>query len=252
MAVVLSFAVDADAFDPFEIQIYDGTANEPGEVGLEGHLNHVLKGHRDAVPPLLPDDRQTHLTFEPSLGVTRSWEIGAYLQTSLRGDGTFDFAGWKARSKLVTPKTFDPHWRLGINLELGRLPAKFAEEPWGAEVRPIVAWEDDRWLLAVNPNVSFAPFGCGGPDGCTPSLEPGAAAYRKAGAVSLGFEYYGSLGPVSRLHRLTDQEHYLFAVANVLGASGWELNGGVGRGMTAASNDYVLKVIVGHALGRLF
>jgi len=251
VVTVVGFEREARAFDPFEIQIYDGTANDPGEVGLEAHLNHVLKGHKDAPPPLLPDHHQTHLTLEPSLGVTEIWEVGAYLQSTFSGDG-YDFAGMKLRSKVVTKKSFHEHVRLGINVELGRLPAKFSDVPWGAELRPIFAYEDARWLFAVNPNLGFTPFGCPEDDGCAPSLEPGAALYRKAGPLSLGFEYYGSLGPISHPHALTDQEHYLFAVGNVLAFEGWELNMGVGRGMTAASNEYLLKAIVGHAIARAF
>jgi hypothetical protein len=40
----------ASAVDPFEIQVYDGTANAPGVPGLELHLNNVSVGPR--VPPI--------------------------------------------------------------------------------------------------------------------------------------------------------------------------------------------------------
>ena len=39
-------ALPAAALDPFEIQIYDGTANAAGEPGLELHLNYVARGLR--------------------------------------------------------------------------------------------------------------------------------------------------------------------------------------------------------------
>src|SRR5437879_1584305 len=140
-ASILLFAAPARALDPFEIQVYDGTSNAPGVPGLELHLNYVANGVRESDPPELAPHRQAHATLEPSLGITRSWEIGGYFQTSLRADGTFDYAGVKLRSKHVTPPKWHEHWRLGANFELSLLPERYDVERWGAEVRPIVAWE---------------------------------------------------------------------------------------------------------------
>src|SRR5436309_986551 len=68
----------AHATDPFEIQVYDATANAPGVFGLELHVNSVIRGLRDPglnPAPEIPQDRQTHFTFEPSIGVTDWWEL---------------------------------------------------------------------------------------------------------------------------------------------------------------------------------
>src|SRR4051812_34971910 len=83
---------EARAADPFEIQVYDATANDPGHAGLELHVNTVASGVREAAPPELPPHRQTHFTLEPSIGITPWWELGGYLQTTLRGDGHFDYS----------------------------------------------------------------------------------------------------------------------------------------------------------------
>lgn len=107
----------ARAVDPFEIQVYDGTANAPGEPGLELHLNTVPSGVRKAEPPELAAHQQSHFTLEPSLGVRPWWELGAYFQTALTGDGSFRYAGVKRRSKFVTPPEFDRHSRLAVGVE---------------------------------------------------------------------------------------------------------------------------------------
>src|SRR5580698_3434735 len=114
LALVLSSALvlatrSASAIDPFEIQVYDGTANSPGSPGLELHVNRVFSGLTTAPPPELPQNGQTHFTLEPSLGITPFWELGGYFQTSVRPDGTFDYAGVKLRSKFVTPRNWQPH-----------------------------------------------------------------------------------------------------------------------------------------------
>src|SRR6478735_8697072 len=89
------------AVDPFEIQVYDGTADAPGEYSAELHANRVFSGLTTATPPELPANHQTHLTLEPAMGVLPWFEPGAYLQTAILADGTFRYAGVKLRSKFV-------------------------------------------------------------------------------------------------------------------------------------------------------
>src|SRR6185369_10236763 len=168
--VSLSWAGTAGAVDPFEIQVYDGTADPPGAPGAELHLNTVPSGRKMADGPELAPDRQTHFTLEPSFGVAPFWELGAYLQTTLRPDGAFTYAGAKLRSKFVTIPDWHPHWRLGVNLELSLLPEAYDRDRWGTEVRPIAAWEDDLWHLAFNPILDTSLAGAGAEDG--PSFEP--------------------------------------------------------------------------------
>jgi hypothetical protein len=203
--LALLAAWPALAFDPYEIQVYDGTADAPGRAGLEVHLN----GARGSA---------FNVTFEPSYGILPFWEIGAYLQTS---DGRYE--GAKLRTKFVTPEGWHPHLRLGLNAEIARIP----NEGWGGELRPILAWENERFLLAANPNVGF-PL----------SFDPGAMAKVKLGPVALGVEYYASL---------SDGEHYLFEAVDLLALKDVELNAAVGEGLTAASRSVIFKMIVGYA-----
>ena len=104
------------AVDPFEIQVYDATANSPGVPGIELHVNRVFDGVRAAASPELPAHHQTHFTLEPSLGIFPFLELGAYVQTALNADGSFAYAG----TKLVT---------------------RYDANRWGGEIRPIVAWD---------------------------------------------------------------------------------------------------------------
>ena len=243
---VLFQGARAHAVDPFEIQVYDGTANAPWSPGLELHVNNVASGVRTGDPPQLAPHGQTHFTLEPSLGITPYWEMGAYLQSALRSDGVFDYAGAKLRSKFVTPPGWRPHLRLGVNLELSLIPSTYEKDRWGAEVRPIVAWEDDRWLLAFNPIVTAAFEGEGYRAG--PGFEPALMAVVKiADVVGLGLEYYASFGPIAAPDKLNGQDHYLYEVANLLAIDNFELNAGVGEGLTGASNKLVLKMIVGYS-----
>jgi hypothetical protein len=237
----------ARAGDPFEIQVYDGTANAPGAFGLELHLNDWATGHQQAEPPEAPLHGQFHATLEPSFGVTRFWELGAYLQGAVRtDDGVVDYAGTKLRSKFVTPPGWNAHWRLGGNLEVAYLPDTYDHDRWGLEVRPIVAWASEAWLFALNP-ILDQPLAGDASQG--PSLEPCLKAARTVGPVALGFEYYATLGQAGALLALRDQDHYLFEVVDLAEGGPWEVEAGVGEGLTPASAGVVFKVILGYTFG---
>ena len=234
--------------DPFEIQVYDGTANGPGVPGIELHSNAVVSGLKEAPAPELPMNHQLHFTLEPSYGVTSFWEIGGYFQTAV-ADGSFDYAGVKLRSKLVTPPGWHPHLRLGLNIELSLLPTTFDPNEWGMELRPIIAWENDDVLLALNLTTS-APLA--GPDfHLGPTFGPAAmAVYKIQRRVSVGFEYYSDLGPITAPAPVAEQEHYLYEVMNLLAVPHFELNLGFGEGLTSGSNRFVAKLILGYSWER--
>jgi hypothetical protein len=235
----------AHALDPFEIQVYDGTASPPGHAGLELHVNH-WRGSQPGAQPVLPLDRQTHMTLEPSLGVLPFLELGAYVQAAVLADGSLDFAGAKLRAKVVTPEGWHEHLRLGINFELSGLPRKFEADRFGGEIRPIIGW-DDRWfIVAANPNLEVDLTNAGWRDG--PGLAPSVQALLKIpDVVGIGVEYYAELGPMKRIGK-DPTAQYLFGVAQLLADLGWELNVGVGFGLTDASEDVIVKAIVGHEL----
>lgn len=235
-------ATNAHAVDPFEIQVYDGAASPPGVFGLELHLNYWATGHRTANAPELPLIHQAHATLEPSLGVLPWWEIGAYFQSAIRADGTPDYAGTKLRSKFVTPPGWSDRWRLGLNFELSYVPERYEADRWGGETRPIVAYDDERWLFAFNPILALS-FGPGFSDG--PALEPALKATRTVGPVAVGLEYYVSLGPLASPLPLREQEHFLYEVVDLVSVKRLELSAGLGEGLTEASAGLVAKVIVG-------
>jgi len=236
----------ARAGDPFEIQVYDGTANAPGVPGLELHLNDWATGNRGATPPEAPLNGQFHATLEPSLGVTPFWELGAYLQGAVRtDDGVVDWAGAKLRSKFVTPPSWNAHWRLGMNFEVSYIPSTYDHDRWGSEIRPIVAWHDDAWLFVFNPILDQSLAGSDASQG--PSFQPAVKVARTVGPVALGFEYYATLGPLTAILPWRDEEQQVFEVIDLLSVEKLEVNFGIGEGLTAASAGLVVKAIVGYS-----
>ena len=58
------------AQDPFEIHIYEYEPLWRGQDSLEAHLNMTTLGTGLRDGTLLPTERQTHLTLEPTFGVS--------------------------------------------------------------------------------------------------------------------------------------------------------------------------------------
>jgi hypothetical protein len=236
---VLLCAAAARAQDPFEIQVYDAETAPPMTAGVEVHVNEFVHGTQQTSPSgELATNHVAHLTLEPHLGLTDFLEAGAYLQTALRPDGTYDYAGTKLRIKgrLLEPAF---GWlRLALNGELSWIPAAYEQSRWGGELRPILEARAGRLGFWVNPIVSFA-FD----EGFHPELEPCAkAAWALTDALSLGAEYYAGLGPIDAILPAGEQVHRGFAVLDV--ATRWfDLNFGLGAGSGAES--LIVKAIIG-------
>jgi len=236
---VLVCAAAARAQDPFEIQVYDAETARPMAAGLEVHLNEFVHGTEQTSPSgELPTRHVAHLTLEPHLGLTEFLEAGAYLQSALRPDGTYDYAGTKLRMKARLLEPVFGWLRLALNGELSRIPSAYEASRWGGELRPILEARAGRLGLWANPIVSFA-FD----EGFHPELEPCAkAAWALTDALSLGAEYYAGLGPVDALLPASEQVHRAFGVLDV--ATRWfDLNFGVGAG--SGPDSFIVKAILG-------
>lgn len=237
--LMLLCAASARAQDPFEIQVYEAGTAPPLTVGVETHLNAVLKGsEQPSASGELPTHHVAHFTLEPHLGLLDWLEAGAYLQTALRPEGTYDYAGTKLRIKARLLQPAFGWLNLALNGELSWIPAEYEAAERGGELRPILETRVGPLGLWVNPIIAFEFSG-----GFHPELEPCAkAAFRVTDALSLGAEYYGALGPIDGLLPLSEQVHRGFGVIDF--AARWlDLNFGVGGG--SGPNSFIIKAIVG-------
>ncbi len=253
LAATMLAALPARAMDKFEIQVYQGEHNDPGQASAELHSNYTIEGHSGpAYPGETPPDGVLRLTLEPALGITAWLEIGAYLQAMIAPGHGAQFAGWKLRTKLVLPERFGLPLVLGINIEIGRVPRSVEDEGWANEFRPIIGLPLGRFTFTFNPLFGFALTG---PDAGKPDFEP---AFKAKWNTNLGFavglEHYAGLGRFDQgFVGLHQQEHLTFAVVDLEPAQGqpespWELNLAVGRSLTDATPQrWLLKAIVGRA-----
>lgn len=253
-AALTSVGRPAGALDLQEIQIYQSEVNRPGQLGLELHVNHTLRGKTDPEwDGQVPPDGVTRATLEPALGVTEWLEVGLYLQ-ALRGPDTgVRWAGAKVRAKLVVPARHTGRFMFGLNVEVGRVPHALEEDGWANELRPILGLREGRFLFLLNPIVGYAFTG---PERFRPHFEPGAKAWVDTRrGFALGLEYYAGLGLFGRgFSPWREQEHLALVAFDLVEPPGstddddWELNVAFGRGFgPATAQEWLLKTIVGKA-----
>jgi hypothetical protein len=251
LALPVFAATPARAMDKFEIQVYQGEHNLPGQASAELHSNYTIVGHQQpAYQGETPPDGVLRLNLEPALGVTPWLELGAYLQAMIAPDSGLQFGGWKVRAKFVVPEHLGLPVILGVNVEIGRVPESVEEEGWANEFRPIMGLPVGRLCFTFNPLFGFALTG---PEAGKPDFEP---AFKAKWNTNLGFavglEHYAALGRFDQgFVGPHQQEHLTFAAFDLEPAEGqpgssWELNLAVGRSLTDATPQrWLVKAIVG-------
>jgi len=123
----------------------------------------------------------------------------------------------------------------------------FSTDTWTWEIRPIVDQQLGRWYWAINPALEKAVVGENAARGW--EFSPNAAlSYDLSRAVTAALEYYGAFGPLSGFDPAPEQQHQLFAAVDLNVSPLWEINLGVGRGFTAATDHLLLKTIFGYRL----
>jgi hypothetical protein len=239
-ATALAFARPACAVD--EIQVYNAGIAAPGQFTIQQHLNYVGQGQKQ--PPFpggLVSNGSINGTPEFAYGVTDWWEVGLYLPFAIQ-DQQFLSDSFKLRTLFVSPNAEQRNFFYGVNFELGNSTPKFSQTRFGLEIRPIIGVRYVEWEFIVNPivDIGFGKYG-------EVNFAPAARVARKLGPdLFVGLEYYADLGKIGSFSPLAEQQHTLFAVTDFkLGE--FDVNFGLGYGLTSSSDRFVVKTIVGYA-----
>jgi len=225
-----------------EIQVYNAGIAAPGQFTIQQHLNYVALGIKD--PPFpggLVSHNSINGTPEFAYGVTDWWEVGLYLPFAIQ-DQRFMSDSFKLRTLFVSPNADQRNFFYGVNFEFSNTTPKFSQSRFGLEIRPIIGVRNADYEFIVNPIVGIG-FGKYSEEHFTPA----ARLARKLGPdLFVGLEYYADFGQIGSFGKLDDQQHTLFAVTDFkLGV--FDVNFGVGYGLTPASDRWVVKTIVGYA-----
>lgn len=253
MAIAILFLAPGGhvwAQDNYEIQVYGSETVAPRTTMLELHSNFTADGSK-ALPGspytaegTYPTNHAEHETVEITQGITSWSEVGFYIFTSARGGQGWQWVGDHIRPRVRVPDSW--HWPVGVSLstEVGYQRARFSPDTWSLEIRPIVDKQVGRWYWAVNPALERSFHGPGVSEGV--EFSPGVkVSYNFSKAIAGGLEYYGAFGRISNFAPVREQEQQFFPAVDLNVSPKWEINFGVGVGVTASTDHLIVKGILG-------
>lgn len=233
------------AQENYEIQVYPGEVLEPHRTMFELHSNFTFEGTKTVEEGQIPTNHALHETVEITQGFNEWFETGFYIFTSYNSYGYgYGWVGDHIRPRVAIPASWK--WPIGLSLstEFGYQRARYSADTWTIELRPIIDKQLGRWYLSFNPTVDRSFHGPGVAAGVvfSPNFKVGYDITKK---VNMGFEYYGSLGPITGFDPVRDQQQQIMPCIDLNLGPDWEFNAGIGIGVTQATDHLLVKLILG-------
>ncbi len=228
----------------YEIQVYGSETVAPKSMMVEIHSNFTALGQRLTINGVYPTYHQEHETLEVTTGLNDWSEVGFYVFTSEQNGHGVQWVGSHIRPRVRVPPSWG--WPVGVSVstEIGYQRTPYTPDTWSWEIRPIVDKAVNRWYFAVNPALERVWHGPGirGGTGFSPAVKVGYDITKK---VSAGIEYYADYGRLFRFDPLHEQQQQFFAATDLNLSPDWEVNFGIGYGVTSATDRLIIKAIIG-------
>jgi len=231
--------VSARAVD--EIQVYNAEIAKVGQWTFQLHNNYAFIGRKEPDFPggLIPN-HALQGTGEWAWGITDWWEMGFYTPYAVDQELTPYSNAAKIRQLFVIPNAAEREFFYGVNFEFSYAMPQFSETRWNMEIRPIVGWRKGDYEFIINPIVDLGFGQNGGAE-----FVPAARFARNLGEnLAVGVEYYTDLGPLQRWLPFNEQQHNVYAVVDFK-IGRFDVNAGVGYGLTPGSDRLMAKMIIG-------
>lgn len=245
LAILSMPASPARAQDNYEIQVYGSDLVDPGHTMVELHSNFTIEGTKTIQDGLYPTNHALHETIEITHGVNDWFECGFYIFTSSRSGQGVQWVGDHIRPRFSIPKKWN--WPVGLSLsnEIGYQRRQFSTDTWTWEMRPIIDKQIGRWYFAFNPVFDKSLHGQNVSQGFVFSPDV-KVSYDFTPKITGGFEYYGSVGPATDFLPPPLQQHQIFPAIDLNLSPKWEVNFGVGVGLTRSTDHLIAKMILGY------
>ena len=205
---LLLYVTALSAQDPFEIHIYEYEPLSRGEYSLEAHLNFLPQGTAQREGTLLPTEHQTHLTAEPTFGLSETFAVGFMFLNAWEPGYSPQFAGWRVLPHIYAPESWRLPVRLGFVAEFSFQKTRYEQNSRRVELRPIIDREFSRWQIVFNPVFERALHGPGTAHGW--NFEPALLLRWKRKTFSPSVEYYGEIESINVPPRAQPEVHQLF------------------------------------------
>jgi hypothetical protein len=243
VGITVLLALPCPAQENYEIQVYGSQTVAPKTTMLELHSNFTIEGSKQTEEGVLPTQHALHETLEITQGITPWFETGFYIFTTVQ-QGSWDWVGDHIRPRVRAPEQW--HWPVGVSLsaEFGYQRPIYATGTWSLEVRPIVDQQKGRLYWSVNP--AFDKGYTGLPSDRSWQFSPAAKiSWDFAKHVAFGLEYYGGFGPVIGLFPFHEQSQLFIPAFDLDVSPRWEINFGIGVGVTGGTDHLLVKAILG-------
>ena len=242
LAVTLAgFARPAAAQGPTdEIQVYDAGIAALGKFNLTLHTNFTPDGAKaPAFPGGIVSNHSFDGGFEWAYGAKPWLELGLYMPLySITDQYGPTVNGGKLRLLFVSPNADERRFFYGANFEFSYNAARWDSHRYSSEIRPIIGWHIHPWDFIFNPILDNSW------EGGIAALEfnPAArVAYHVNSQWALAAEQYTGLGPVRQLLPGSQQVQQIWAAFDHY--STMNIEGGIGFGLTPASDKVTLKLM---------
>jgi hypothetical protein len=144
-------AACAPAQDPFEIHVYEYETLTPLRFTLEQHLNDWAVGSKEFDGPVAPTNRQLHMTYELTGGITNQVSLGFMQLSGVIPGAGFEYAGWRVLPHVYAPKSWHLPLDMGLVIEFSFVRPQFLADTRHVEVRPILERRIGAFQLDFNP-----------------------------------------------------------------------------------------------------
>ena len=224
-----------------EIQVYNAEIAKVGQWTLEQHLNYAIDGLKQPDFPggIIPN-HALNGTPELAYGITDWWEMGFYAPFAIDQNATFYSNAAKLRELFVTPNAAKREFFYGANFEFSYAMPQFSQTSWNLEIRPIIGFRRGDYEFIVNPIVDSG-FGKNGETSFAPCAR---FAHKLSEDLSIGIEYYTELGPLPNFVSFEKEQHNIYGVVDFK-VGRFDVNAGIGFGLTRASDPVMAKIIIG-------
>jgi len=224
-----------------EIQVYDAEIAPTGAFNLTLHNNFTPSGNTTAeFPGGIVPEHSLNGAAEWAYGIAPWFEGGLYLPLySITRNGSVLYNGFKLRTLFVTPGAANREFFYGVNLEFSFNTAHWDKRAYTSEIRGIVGAHLGRFDFIFNPIVDNSWNGFSKLE-FVPETRVAMALSEK---YKVALEEYDDFGSVSKFLPAAKQSHQLFAVLDIK-SKRFDIEAGVGAGLTSASDHWVLKLIL--------
>ena len=217
---------------PFEIKVHDELGTQLGESAYEIETNLF---QAPASQNLKTNVFQTRLEY--AYGLTAKSELGINLYLSRYNDTSY-VNGGKVSHMYVPTQGDSGIWHYGIKNEINYIQDVGGNQTTFYELTPILALQLQAWRLTINPSVDITLN-----KNSTVTFSPSAKlAYGLSSKIDVGMEYYTDNVPIKGLYNVAQQPNTAYLVLDAKSGKS-TFNVGVGKGVTATSDNWVVKLI---------